>query len=230
MHRWTAREFLDAERLIAKWWRRSLTAIDFNAMVKTLMAEIGPHWRKPKTLQDARADDRYHHRPYGPGMAPRIRHRPARRVGREGAGCIGLGWKPSPAAPRMHALFHLHAVRSIIFFCLVLRTQLLRNVKPSHQIDLAYLYYLPFCSIFTSKDNFHAQIVPLFLTPEQSFINGIELKEDLKKLDERYSALDESEFKKGTTSFARHPPDDAAFLTTRLWDKHVPKWRDGLLP
>jgi hypothetical protein len=41
-----------------------------------------------------------------------------------------------------------------IFFCLVLPTQLLRNVKPSHQVDLAYLYYLPFCSVFTSKDNF----------------------------------------------------------------------------
>jgi hypothetical protein len=117
-----------------------------------------------------------------------------------------------------------------LFFCLVLPTQLLRNVKPSHHIDLAYLYYLPFCSIFTSKDNFHAQIVPLFLAPEQTFVNGIELKEDLKKLDERYSALAESEFKTGTTSFAMHPPEEPAFLTTRLWDKHVPKWRDAPPP
>jgi hypothetical protein len=54
MQRWTAREFLDAERLIAKWWRKSLTSIDFDAMVKAVMVEIGPHWRKPKTLQDAR--------------------------------------------------------------------------------------------------------------------------------------------------------------------------------
>jgi len=77
----------------------------------------------------------------------------------------------------------------LTFFCLVIPTQLLRNVKESHQIDLAYLYYLPFCSVFTSTDRFHAQIVPLFLNPRQTFVNGIELKEDLKKLDDYYSQL-----------------------------------------
>ena len=51
MQRWTAREFLEAERQIAKWWRRSLTSIDFDAMVKAVMGEIGPHWRKPKSLE-----------------------------------------------------------------------------------------------------------------------------------------------------------------------------------
>jgi hypothetical protein len=34
MQRWTAREFLAAERGIAKWWRRSLTSIDSDAVVK----------------------------------------------------------------------------------------------------------------------------------------------------------------------------------------------------
>lgn len=33
-----------------------------------------------------------------------------------------------------------------------------------------------FCSVFTSKDNFHVQIVPLFLDPTQTFVNGIDLK------------------------------------------------------
>jgi len=225
MHRWTAREFVDAERLVAKWWRRTLTAIDFNAMVATLMAGIGPHWRKPKTLQDARemTDIIIDHMDqewllgFGIDLFD-VSDVKAQTVS---------GWVGNRRPPLRECMPYFIFMLSInIFFFLVLRTQLLRNVKPSHQIDLAYLYYLPFCSIFTSKDNFHAQIVPLFVTPEQSFINGIDLKDDLKKLDEHYSALDESEFKKGTTSFASHPPDDAAFLTTRLWDKHVPKWRD----
>ena len=225
MNRWTAREFLDAERLVAKCWRRALRAIDFNEMVATLMTEIGPHWRKPKTLQDARQ------------MTDII----IDYMDQEWLLGFGIDlfdisdvkettvsdWVANRRPPLRQCMPYFIFMLSInIFFCLVLRTQLLRNVKPSHQIDLAYLYYLPFCSIFTSKDNFHAQIVPLFLTPEQSFVNGVDLKGDLKKLDERYSALDESEFKKGTTSFARRPPDDEAFLTTRLWDKHVPKWRD----
>ena len=229
MERWMAREFLAVERLIAKQWRQSLTSIDFQAMVKAVMAEIGPHWRKPKTLQDARQ------------MADIIiDHMDQQWLLGFGIDILGLSdikdqavskWVGNRRPPLQECVPHFIFMLTInIFFCLVLPTQLLRNVKPSHHIDLAYLYYLPFCSIFTSKDNFHAQIVPLFLTPEQTFVNGIELKEDLKKLDERYSALDESEFKAGTTSFARHPPDDQTFLTTRLWDKHVPKWRDAPPP
>lgn len=72
--------------------------------------------------------------------------------------------------------------------------------------------------------------MPLFLKPEQTFVNGIEMKNDLRELNERYSALDESELKTGLTTFARHPPDEATFLVTRLWDKHVPKWRDDTPP
>jgi hypothetical protein len=69
------------------------------------------------------------------------------------------------------------------FFALIIQTQLLRNVKQSHQIDLAYLYYLPFCSVFTSKDRFHAQIVPLFLNPRQTFVNGEDYGGELRASD-----------------------------------------------
>jgi len=112
-----------------------------------------------------------------------------------------------------------------IFFCMVLRTELLPKAKEGHTVDLAYLYYLPFCSVFTSKDNFHAQIVPLFLEPDQSFVNGIDLKEDLKRLVALYSALPDEIFKTGLSNFADHPPEDTSYLVTRLWDKHMPAWR-----
>jgi hypothetical protein len=54
MQRWASHEFLEAERGIAKWWRQSLTSIDLDGMAKAVMGEIGPHWRKPKSLKDAR--------------------------------------------------------------------------------------------------------------------------------------------------------------------------------
>jgi hypothetical protein len=53
LERWTARQFLAVERSLAKQWRRALTGVDFDAMVTSVMAELG-HWRKPKTLEDAR--------------------------------------------------------------------------------------------------------------------------------------------------------------------------------
>jgi hypothetical protein len=85
--------------------------------------------------------------------------------------------------------------------------------------------YLPFCSVFTSKDNFHAQIVPLFLDSSQTFVNGNEFKEELKRLVAHYSALPDEELKTGLINFATWPPEDKSFLTTRLWDKDLPLWR-----
>jgi hypothetical protein len=53
LERWTRREFLEVERSMAKAWRKSLTAVDFNTMVKNVMGSLGP-WRKPRTLEDAK--------------------------------------------------------------------------------------------------------------------------------------------------------------------------------
>jgi hypothetical protein len=82
------------------------------------------------------------------------------------------------------------------------------------------------CDVFTSRDNFHKQIVPLFLDPSQTFVNGDDLKNDLQRLDALYSALPEERRKEGLINFAAHPPEDASFLTTQLWDKHLPGWRE----
>jgi hypothetical protein len=73
------------------------------------------------------------------------------------------------------------------------------------------------------------QIGPLFLDPEQSFVNGIDLKEDLKRLNALYSALPEEVLKTGLSNFANVPPEDTSYLTTRLWDKHLPAWRSLFL-
>ncbi len=112
-----------------------------------------------------------------------------------------------------------------IFFALVLPTQWLRDVKESHQIDLAYLYYLPFCSVFSSKDRFPRQIVPLSLTDHQTFVEGHELKAELQKLDAHYSAFPDEIKAQGFYSYATLPPEDTSFLTTQLWDKYLPAWR-----
>ena len=92
-------------------------------------------------------------------------------------------------------------------------------------MDLAYLYYPPFCSVFTWKDNFHAQIVPLFLGSMQDFVNGIEFKEDLKKLNALCSALPDEVLRTGLINFAAFPPEDTSFFVTRMWDKYLPSWR-----
>jgi hypothetical protein len=221
--RWRKREFLELERNTAKQWRRALTSIDLNSMAQNVLAAIGP-WRKPQSLQDARS------------MAETIIDSlDAEWLIRFGLNLLGAPetidyvvatWTQKRRPPlRDHLPYFTFMLTINIFFCLLLPTQLLSKVKPSHMIDLAYLYYLPFCSVFTSKDNFHADIVPLFLSPGQTFINGTELKEDLKRLVLHYEALPEDVLKTGLIHFAAYPPDDAEFLTTRLWDKYSPGWR-----
>jgi len=38
--------------------------------------------------------------------------------------------------------------------------------------------------------------------------------------------LTEEELKTGLINFAKYPPEDTSFLTTRLWDTYLPRWRD----
>jgi hypothetical protein len=223
LSRWTGRHFLEVERNVAKEWRRSLTHINFAAMVAHVKHHLGP-WRTPKTLQDARqlADIM-------------IDNLDPEYVLRFGIDLLGLpeatdwvlkDWigQRRPAL-REYVPYFVLMLTINIFFCLIQPTQLLSKVKESHAVDLAYLYYLPFCSVFTSKDNFHAQIVPLFLEPDQSFVNGSELKEDLRRLNALYSALPPAVLRTGLINFANTPPEDTTYLTTRLWDKHLPDWR-----
>lgn len=224
LERWCARRFLDLERNIAKEWRRALEHVDFEAMVKNVRRAIGP-WRKPQSLDDAKkiADTVIDY------LDPEwlIRFGLELLGVPEAVDWVVTNWIERRRPPlREHLPYFVFLLTVNLFFCLVLPAQLLRNVKASHQIDLAYLYYLPFCSVFTSKDNFHVQVVPLFLGPMQTFVNGAEFKEELKRLVDYYSALPEDVLRTGLINYAKYPPEDASFLTTRLWDKYLPRWRE----
>lgn len=221
--RWSEREFLEVERSTARQWRRALTGVDLKAMAQSVASALGP-WRKPNSLQDARK------------MTDTIiDNMDPEWLIRFGLNLLGAPetveyvvntWVQKRRPPLSeHLAYFVLMLKINIFFCLVLPTQLLTNVKPSHKVDLAYLYYLPFCSVFTSNDNFHADIVPLFLSSEQTFVKGTELKEDLKRLVAHYEALPEDVLRTGLIHFAAYPPDDTKFLVTRLWDKYLPGWR-----
>jgi len=60
-------------------------------------------------------------------------------------------------------------------------------------IDIEYLFYLPFASIFASDDGFHKSIVPYLIQKEQKFITGKELKEDLKLVADSWKLLSDEE-------------------------------------
>ena len=120
---------------------------------------------------------------------------------------------------------HIFAVD--LFFCLGLGADLIGRERPTNKIDMAYLYYLPFCMVFTSRDKLHAKTARLFLNSDQVFVLGDELKADLARLDEHFSKLPDEVKLRGVMSFAHFPPADGDFLVSRLWDQLMrPGWRE----
>jgi hypothetical protein len=157
-----------------------------------------------------KADGRCDHRQHGAGMAYPVRVESARGPGGDPIRFGQVDTRPQTIDPGASVLFCVHAGHQYI-----LLPGAADAVTPKR------------CSVFTSNYNFHAQIVPLFLGPEQTFVNGIALKEDLAKLVAHYESLPLDVLKTGLIHFAVHPPEDpSAFLTTRLWDKHLPRWRE----
>jgi hypothetical protein len=95
LSRWTKREFLDIERNIAKDWRRSLNRVDFDAMVKSVMAQLG-RWRKAGT--DAVEHSGRHHdqgpaRSRDSGGATRLRAPPIRSSGAHSSSRPAARWQ-----------------------------------------------------------------------------------------------------------------------------------------
>jgi ribosomal protein S6 len=226
VQRWARHDFLGLDRQIAKRWRKMIEQIDLQAMSRTVCSAIGP-WRKPVSLHDARA--------MTDTIIDNLEPEWLLRFGLELLGVSEAtehalnDWRSNRKKPlRTYRPYFIHMLSINIFFGLVLQTQLLSKVKASHQIDLAYLYYLPFCAVFSSRDNFHVQIAPLFMQPAQQFVHGDDLKADLKRLDELYLQLPAETRERALYTFAQFPPDDSSYLITRLWDTYLPDWRKDL--
>jgi hypothetical protein len=212
---------------MAKAWRQALSGIDFNGIYHSYQDWFQAQ-PKPRTLDEAKvlaADslDRY-----GPDRENAFRFGlDLLGVHPEAQVSVLSRWQALDYPPlRLFAPYCRHVAEVDLFFSLAIAAGLIGRDRPSHKVDLAYLYYLPFCKVFTSKDNLHRKIAPLFLRPDQDFVWAEELKTDLHCLDEHYSALPEEIKAKGLFAFASYPPLDASYLVSRLWDKHLPGWRN----
>jgi len=139
-------------------------------------------------------------------------------------GRIITAWK---AAGRLqlgiYAPYANHVVRVEMFFFMALARELIAPHPNTNKIDISYLYYLPFCKVFTSGDKFHSRIATLFLQPDQMFVKPDELKADLKMIADMWDATDKSA---GTANFIRHPPRGKGLVSERIWDHCIPNWRE----
>jgi hypothetical protein len=224
LQRWQSEEFTDLERLYAKDWRKELSSMDFDTTID-LVKNILPAGTRLKSLAEIKT--------FVDGF-----------VKNKGKEFLYLELKllevPDKAYSNLlkkyqeageppldeFAPYATYVFKVDLVFYLAMHFGLISKDRPSHRIDLAYLYYLPFCQAFVSSDKLHAQLVPLFLDNEQEFVPGTDLKAAFKELDEHYSQFQDEIEKQGIMRYAAYPPRDMENSVTKLWDKFCPPWRE----
>ncbi len=226
--RWQKGDFLAAERMFAREWRANLTSLDLQSALKRFRA-IGLTHPRVRDLAEAKAVANY------------LLHRDGYRFASLKLALDLLGAPPAAqeatlarwkalGGPRLPEfapyVTHVVTVDLLFYLYLGLGIDQISAARPGNKIDMAYLYYLPFTSLFVSKDRLHQRTVPLFLQGDQEFIWAEDLKVDLSRLDAHFMELPETVREQGVVTFAANPPDDTSFLTTRLWDKYLPRWRE----
>lgn len=224
LKRWEERDFLEVERQFAKAWRDALTGIDLDEIFRQgrdIIRRLG----RPKDLlavKAAAAD--LLRKPGSRYVSDALRALKPEDLGRT----VLERWRDHGSPPiKEFAPYAAHLLLVDLFFCIGIGADLIGRERPSNKIDIAYLYNLPFCMAFTSRDKLHERTASLFLDDNQVFIRGDDLKIDLAKLDTHYSQLSDEEKRRGVMSFAHYPPVDGEFLVSKMWDKLMrPEWRD----
>lgn len=224
-NRWQHGEFLDLERQIAKKWRTALAQINYEENLNSFK-NIFIGRQTPKNLTEVKS--------FADEMIDGWDQGAILHFGMDLLGIplysqakVLVRWKAFGCpAIRSFSPYFSYVLSVDLFYYLGTTANLLQFTHPrTHKIDLAYLYYLPFCMVFVSNDKFHEAVAPQFLRKNQTYVEGIKLKEDLGKLDKYYSSLPETVKDRGVMSFASYPPIDGDFLVSQLWDKYLPIWR-----
>lgn len=125
------------------------------------------------------------------------------------------------------APYTAYVLKVSLFFYIGMASNLIGRERKSNMVDVAYLYYLPFCQVFTSTDKLHRTVAPYFLGSDQRFLDGRDLKAALGEIvtygEEHMDEIEEM----GIVRFARRPPHDHDNALTQLWDEFRPGWRDA---
>ena len=227
--RWRDGDFRYVERNFAGIWRRSVENIDLRS-IGIFLKSIGVAIVNFRSLEEAR------------NAASAFIEQNSNQIGFLKLALLALNI-PDPFIPSIFerwehngrplfnrfAPYAFYVLTIVIFFHMALESTLISQQKASNRIDLAYLFYLPFCMLFVSSDHFHRKCAPLFLRNNQEFIWGEDLKKDLGRINEYFDKLPDEDKQKGIYSIAVRPPTDEDFLVAGIWDRFFPNWRKQAL-
>jgi hypothetical protein len=214
MTRWRDGKFLEAEKELADLWRRTTTQKDLLENLKEILKEKYRIKKKFESLIDLNdfIDELLNVSNVQSGLLQFIISE--FNISYENVQKIFLRWEQSSSKKiKDFAPYSFHCLKVKLLFDLALRFDLV-GTRATNLLDLEYLYYIPFCNIFSTNDNFQKELVPFLLDNKQKLICGDELKKDLKRLVEYRDTLSEPKDIKRT---AKEPPRLYDSLTYKLW-------------
>lgn len=224
MARWQQGQFHEIERALAGVWRSSLTGIDFRSMMTWALTTLKID--RVATLDEAkiRADE------YASTGGMSVVQFAGRFLG------VAEAWEDEymrryaqagNALLSEFAPYASYVLRVNLFFYVAMASHLIARERPSNMMDIAYLYYLPFCQAFASNDKLHARTAPLFCERGQQCVGGKQLKAGLREVNDYYLRYSDEIEKVGIMRFARYPPDQLDNTVTQLWDRYMRGWREA---
>ncbi len=224
--RWQKNEFQEIERLYASSWRSALHNLKLPEVAKFFRA-LGIDKNSCNNLQDASdlARATVHTSDKRSGIMPlalRFLNVP-QHLHHDVRKCWRNAGYPSLFEYAPYAAFVLTVE---LFFYIALAASLISSERASNHVDIAYLFYLPFCMMFVSNDRLHQSCAPLFLRDDQEFVWGQDLKKSLSKINEHYLQLPESDKEKGVISFASDLPQIEDSFIEHLWTRLLPKYQE----
>jgi len=134
------------------------------------------------------------------------------------------GWRANRSGGlRSFAPFVAHCVR-VLLLLLVFTHNGLVAWRPTNLLDVQYLYYAPFCQVFSSNDALHVTLAPHVLRGDQTFVRGTVLKADLGRLATRRDSLSPEERAGEAFALGSYPPPCRESIVFRLWQQYMRPW------
>lgn len=226
LRRWHKQEYLEIEKEFSREWRVSLSNLSFDHYLGIIKNIIPQSTKLSDTKQVFEFVDNFVRNTNielmlylvceFSNLPNKVFQKASQRL--FGASFINL----EEFAP--YAAF---TIKIDLFFYICMLRGFESQDRPSHKIDLAYLYYLPFCDVFTSNDKLHKRVAPFFLRKDQLFVDGQEFKTGLSPLDNYYEQYSDEIAERGFMSFVNQPPKDINNSISSIWDKIFPEWRNS---
>lgn len=220
--KWASGDFCPMENSVAEFYRLQLRNIDLHALASGWREFVRDWLGNPNTFEDLLN---------GIDRVLSSAERPVRReVLRVMYDLIDVGSDLRLAA---YSFFDQHPGTTIVsrlpysthvlkvymaYACSLARG--LAGPRTTDRVDLQYLFFAPFCQVFTSSDRFHRYFWPA-VTSSSIFVWGPDLKNDLARRAELRTSMTREDWKQHRRAYGIHPVPIPGSVVSDVWDRQM---------